>query len=119
MRRGCCETVAAAVLCAIGLTATIGVATNRDYQRPDWRGVAALVGPAGRGERAILVQHYRDLLPLSLYVPGIRRMAPRGVRVRELDVISFTSPPSGGRPRWRSSHSTSGSAPRQPRKASA
>ena len=58
-----------------GLSAAVGVATERKLQRPDWRGVARVLGvrPApGPHGRAILVQHYRDLLPLSLYLPGLR-----------------------------------------------
>ena len=48
----------------------------------------ALGTHAPAGGRAILVQHYRDLLPLSLYVPGLkfwRGGAP--MRVREFDVV--------------------------------
>jgi uncharacterized membrane protein len=84
-------------LCVIGVTSAIGVMVDRDFQRPDWRGVAQLLGtrPAVGSERAIFIQHYRDLLPLSLYVPGLR-FERRAVRVRELDIVSFTSPPSGG-----------------------
>jgi hypothetical protein len=53
-------------------------------------------GPvAAGGGRAILVQHYRDLLPLSLYLPGLRFMSHRGATVSELDVVSFTSPRTG------------------------
>lgn len=48
------------------------------------------------GPRVILIQHYRDLLPLSLYLPNLKFLADRSVRVRELDVVSFTSPPSSG-----------------------
>jgi hypothetical protein len=94
--------VAAAVMCGCGLAAAVGVATNRSLERPDWRAVARVLGPqpaasAGAGgSRAILVQHYRDLLPLSLYVHGLRFMPRRGAIVSELDVVSFTSPPSGG-----------------------
>jgi mannosyltransferase len=88
-----------AVLCAIGVAGAVAVHVNRAYQRPDWRGVARLLGPApsdGTGARVILVQHYRDLLPLSLYLPGLKLMPGRGATVRELDVVSFSSPPSGG-----------------------
>jgi mannosyltransferase len=90
--------VAAVILCLIGVVTAVGVAVDRDFERPDWRVVAGALGshvPAGG--RAILVQHYRDLLPLSLYEPGLR-FWPGGsaVRVRELDVVSFTSPPSAG-----------------------
>jgi 4-amino-4-deoxy-L-arabinose transferase-like glycosyltransferase len=91
-----------AAMCACGIVAAIGVATSRDFERPDWRVVARVIGPrpapavAAGGGRAILVQHYRDLLPLSLYVPGIRFMSRRGATVSELDVVSFTTPPSPG-----------------------
>ena len=94
-RAGLLGLLAAAALCAIGVTGAIGVQLNRDYQRPDWRGVARLLGtvPApGAGERAIFVQHYRDLLPLRLYLPHLSFMSRRGARVHELDVVSFTAP---------------------------
>ena len=90
--------VAAVILCVMGVTTALGVAFDRSYERPDWRVVAQALGTyAPAGGRAILVQHYRDLLPLSLYVPGLkfwRGGAP--MRVREFDVVSFTSPPSAG-----------------------
>jgi mannosyltransferase len=83
----------AVVLCAIGIFATVGIATERSMQRPDWRYVARALGtqvPAAPG-RAILVQHYTDLLPLSLYLPGLRALSGPE-RVRELDIISVVSP---------------------------
>lgn len=104
--------LAAVVLCALGVASTIGIATDRNYQRPDWRGVALLLGsrpprPPGpshpprplqptAGGRAIVVQHYRNLLPLSLYLPQLQFMSRRGARVSELDVVSFTSPRTTG-----------------------
>jgi mannosyltransferase len=90
--------VAAVALCGIGVVTAAGVAFDRRYERPDWRVVASALGPrAPVGGRAILIQHYRDLLPLSLYVPGLRAWPGRAaVPVRELDVISFASPPSSG-----------------------
>jgi mannosyltransferase len=89
--------IAACVLCVMGVTTAIGVAIDRDFQRPDWRVVAGALGRAPAGGRAILVQHYRDLLPLSLYVPGLKSWSGgAALRVREFDVVSFTSPPSSG-----------------------
>jgi mannosyltransferase len=90
--------IAALVLCVMGVTTAVGVAFERNYQRPDWRVVAGALGAhAPAGGRAILVQHYRDLLPLSLYVPGLQFARGSGaVRVSEFDVVSFTSPPSSG-----------------------
>jgi 4-amino-4-deoxy-L-arabinose transferase-like glycosyltransferase len=91
--------IAAVALCAIGAGAAIAIAGNRNFQRPDWRRVAHVLGArpaAGSPGRAILVQHYRDLLPLSLYVPGLRFLRHAGAPVTELDVVSFTSPRSAG-----------------------
>jgi hypothetical protein len=85
------------VLCAIGLLAGVGVAVDRKYQRPDWRAVARVLGtrPAAGGERAILIQHYKDRLPLSLYVPGLRFLRRGSATVSELDVIAISSPHEG------------------------
>jgi mannosyltransferase len=93
-------TMVAVALCAIGVTASIGVAAERNLQRPDWRYVARALGPVsssgahGRGAvgRAILIQHYRTLLPLSLYLPHLRVLPPTGARVDQLDIISMSSP---------------------------
>jgi hypothetical protein len=86
-----------AALCGIGVFAVGAVAFNRNYQRPDWRGVASTLGtrPASSGGRVILVQHYRTLLPLSLYLPGLhfwRGRHPVPVRTTELDVVSIAAP---------------------------
>jgi mannosyltransferase len=95
-RAGVLGLAGAAVLCATGIVAAVGVMSERDLQRPDWRGPARALGPrptAGAGAgRAILVQHYRELLPLSLYVPGLESFPRRGSRVSELDVISIAAP---------------------------
>jgi hypothetical protein len=86
----------AAALCAIGIVAALGVAIDRKLERPDWRGVARTIGPrppAGAGaDRAILVQHYRTLLPLSLYMSGLRYASKRGAVVNELDLVAISSP---------------------------
>jgi mannosyltransferase len=92
--------VMAAALCAIGATAAIGVTAERNLQRPDWRYVARELGilhpqrPSAAGPigRAILIQHYRTLLPLSLYLPHLRDLPAAGARVDELDVIAMRSP---------------------------
>jgi mannosyltransferase len=80
-------------LCAIGLTATVAVAVTPSMQRPDWPGVARLLGaePGSGRPRAILVQEYATLLPLKLYLPGLRPL-PAGTQVTELDVVSMRSP---------------------------
>ena len=86
--------VAAVALCGIGIFAAIGVASDRHLQRPDWRAVERVLGsrPSTAGGRVILIQHYRDLLPLSLYLPGLKFLAARGARVSEVDVVSISAP---------------------------
>jgi len=81
-------------LCAIGVTAAVGVAAERSLQRPDWRLVARALRapPASAESRAILIQHYRTLLPLSLYLPDLKVLPGSGARIGELDVISISSP---------------------------
>jgi len=82
-------------LCAIGLTAAIGVQANYNLQRPNWRPVATELGPgpAPGADRLILVQHYRTLLPLSLYIPNLHFLrAPAAHRVSDIYVISISSP---------------------------
>ncbi len=113
-RAGLLGVAGAAVLCATGIVAAVGVATERNLQRPDWRAVARVlvarpavgaaaapvpgrriaVGAAAAPApgRAILVQEYPDLLPLLLYLPGLRSMPRRGATVSELDVVSISAP---------------------------
>jgi hypothetical protein len=94
-RAGTVGVAATIVLCATGVAAAVGVATDRSFQRPDWRAVARVLGPrppAGSPGRAILIQHYRDLLPLSLNLSGLRFMGRPGAEVSQLDVISISAP---------------------------
>jgi 4-amino-4-deoxy-L-arabinose transferase-like glycosyltransferase len=96
----------AAALCGIGVAAAVGVALNRHYQRPDWRGVVRVLGvqpSPGVSQRAILIQLYRDVLPLSLYMPGLKAWTHHGTDkyniytgtnpVDEFEVVSMSSPP--------------------------
>jgi uncharacterized membrane protein len=85
--------IGAAVLCATAVVAVIGVDTNRSLERPDWRPVARALGPApATVGRAILIQHYGSLRPLSLYVPRLRFIRRAGALVDELDVIGVRAP---------------------------
>jgi mannosyltransferase len=95
----------AAALCGTGVAAAIGVALNRNYQRPDWRGVARVLGARpspGVSGRAILVQLRLPLLPMSLYMPGTKAWPHHGTdtyniytgsqSVQEFDVVAMSSP---------------------------
>lgn len=84
-----------AVLCAIGVTAAGAVAFDRSLQRPDWRKLARLLGPGpapGGPGRAILLQHYRTLLPLSLYMPRLNFLRHGSATVNEFDVVAMQAP---------------------------
>jgi len=90
-----------AVLCATGIVAAVGVAVDRNLERPDWRPVARALGPPpAHVDRAILIQHYRVLLPLSLYMPRLRFLRHGGALVDELDVISIRTPRGAGYCWW-------------------
>jgi mannosyltransferase len=95
-RAGHLGLLAAAVLCSLGIIASVGVAADRVLQRPDWRPLARMLGPGphrGQPGRAFLIQRYGFILPLSLYLPGLQRIPPRrGARVNQLDVIAFSAP---------------------------
>lgn len=95
-RAGAVGIAAATVLCVIGIVGVVGVAVDRNFQRPDWRAVARVLGPRpapGVAARAVLVQRYQNLLPLSLYMPGLRFWPPHGTpRVTEVDVVSISAP---------------------------
>jgi mannosyltransferase len=94
-RAGLLGVAATIVLCATGVVAAVGVATDHSFQRPDWRAVAHVLGsdaPSGSPGRAILIQRYRDLLPLSLNMPGLKFMGRRGAEVNQLDVVSISAP---------------------------
>ncbi|MFZ0387229.1 MAG: glycosyltransferase family 39 protein [Solirubrobacteraceae bacterium] len=83
----------AAALCAIGLAAAIAVAVTPSMQRPDWQGVARALGsePASGRSRVILIQRFKTLLPLKLYLPHLKSLRAAAT-VSELDVISMHSP---------------------------
>lgn len=76
-------------LCALSLAIVVGVAADRQYQRPDWRGLARALGPGpAGGARALVVSPANGELALRYYRPAIRTMGPAGAAVREVDVIA-------------------------------
>jgi 4-amino-4-deoxy-L-arabinose transferase-like glycosyltransferase len=84
----------AAAICVIGVIAAVGVASDRNLQRPDWRAVARALGPRpSAAGRVILIQDYRTLLPLSLYLKRLKfwRRQPSET-VGEFDVVAISAP---------------------------
>ncbi len=97
-RAGILGAVGAAALCTIGVIAALAVAVDWRYERPDWRGLAAAIDsgrPAGNGYRAIVVENYMGILPLKIYLHGLRFMKHRGAAVGELDLVGVRGPGFG------------------------
>jgi mannosyltransferase len=94
----------AAVLCGVGVAAAVGVALDRTYQRPDWRRLVRVLGarPVPGVSRAIMIQLYGTVLPLSLYMPSLKAWPHHGTNkyriytttqtVSEFDVVTMTAP---------------------------
>jgi mannosyltransferase len=83
-------------LCVISLLVIVGVDTTPGYQRDDWRGVTrALRKPSG--ERVIVVSHFASL-PVSIYIPAIRRATGSSVSTREVDFAALRTVRTVGSP---------------------
>ena len=72
------------------------IAGNRAYQRPDWRGVAAALGPAHGTRMIVTYDGNAAEQPLAIYLPGsgfsysgVPAAAP-AVTVTEVDVVGDT-----------------------------
>jgi mannosyltransferase len=97
------------LLCAIGLTATISVATTGTLERPDWAAVAKALGPwpaAGQpagATRVLLFQRDPWLKSLSqVYLPHASQVGkdpPPTHDTTEIDVI-VNSSPTGAQNHW-------------------
>jgi mannosyltransferase len=88
----------AAVLLASFVYAGVRIGDNPQYQRPDWRGVAAALGTAA-GPRAIVAYDSGFASqPLAVYLHGVPWPHPSAtpVTVGEVDVIGslYQTPPS-------------------------
>jgi 4-amino-4-deoxy-L-arabinose transferase-like glycosyltransferase len=87
------------VLLVAFVLASIRISDHAQYQRPDWRGVAAALGPAVRSRAVLVYPGSLGAGPVSLYLRGVpwagnAATAPATnapVTVSELDVIGNTS----------------------------
>ncbi|HEY7294664.1 MAG TPA: glycosyltransferase family 39 protein [Dehalococcoidia bacterium] len=78
----------AAVLLIAFVYAGVRIGNSPQYQRPDWRGVAAALGPAS-GSRAILTYDSYAAQPLTVYLHDVPWSKPpqTPVTVNEVDVV--------------------------------
>jgi mannosyltransferase len=75
-------------LCAIGLTSYVGVLDHPLWQRDDWRGIAASLGPPSVPRAVVLTPGPSGRLPFELYRPDARALPGRGARVRQIALVS-------------------------------
>lgn len=84
-----------AALCALSLAIVVAVAVDRQYQRPDWKGLARALGEAPQA-RALVISPANGELALRYYRPGLTLMEPEGAIVGELDIVAVAGVPDPG-----------------------
>ena len=82
-------------LCAIGLTAIVGVAVVERWQRDDWRSAAEALPPARTARAVVLSPAAGSKQPITLYSPGLSPLPPQPV-VREVAFVSVVDRAAGG-----------------------
>jgi mannosyltransferase len=90
------------VLCAIGVTAIVSVASNYDMQRPNWQRVAQMIGPMpSRGHRIVLIFRNEGGPPLALYMPRLRYLVHLQEHdISQIDIVSVRDVHHLGRFCW-------------------
>jgi hypothetical protein len=77
----------AVVLLGVFVYAQVRVQSDRAYQRPDWRGVAAALGRSA-GVRAVVLYDSLGTDPLTFYLPRVPWSQGRAsLTIREVDVV--------------------------------
>jgi mannosyltransferase len=84
----------AVAVAAIGTFVAISVASRKELQRDDWRGIARTLGPP-KVARAILVQPIHGSIPLRLYMPGLKPLPPAGATVGEIVAVAIAPREAG------------------------
>ncbi len=97
-----------AALCALGLVATVSVATDYTLQRPDWAALAKALGPwptshQPAGARRLLVFQRNFWLEslTQVYMERTHKLGyhPAASRITEIDVVASSAPP-GANEHW-------------------
>ncbi len=90
-RTGLLGLAASGALCVVGVVAVVAVDRDRSLQRPDWRGLAAALGPARQARAVVVPGGYRSQ-PLRLYLHNSDYFTARSLAVSEIDVVAARSP---------------------------
>ena len=87
-------TAGLAVLCAVGVAATVVVARDSTYQKADWRSASRALGPV-REPRAVVVPPVAGPVGLGIYRDGLAPLTG-SAPVREVDVLTPRNRRLGG-----------------------
>jgi hypothetical protein len=90
-RRG---VAAVAVLAVLGAVAAISVDVTPNWRRDDWRGAARALGRSSE-LRAVVVTPGNGDVPLELYRHDLTAMAPGGISVQQIALVSMPRRASG------------------------
>ena len=77
---------ATAVACVLALDAIAGVATEKDYQRDDWRGAAGALGTA-TAPRLVVVAPASGAVAMRYYLPAARPLRGSAQAATATDVV--------------------------------
>jgi mannosyltransferase len=88
--------LALAAACAAGLVAVVGVASDPQMQRDDWRGAAHALGPITAPR--LIVANGDALNALRYYLPGLRTALPPTFTTAEIDYVALPVRRPGERP---------------------
>jgi hypothetical protein len=88
--------LAAGALAVLSTGVVVLTATRHDLQRPDWRSVAAALGPAREPRLIVAPRNAGD--PLRAYRANARWAPPRTALVREVVVVGWVQPADVGVP---------------------
>jgi mannosyltransferase len=83
-------------LCAASLAIVVTVASDAQYHRQDWKGLAHALGTSDAA-RAVVISPANGELALRYYRRGLRPMAASGAAVREVDVVAVAGSPDPGK----------------------
>ncbi len=82
-------------LCALSLAIVVTVAATQEYQRPDWKGLAAAIGDSPV-DRAIVVSPANGAVALRFYRRELRPLPAAGAEIGEADTVAVASSPGPG-----------------------
>lgn len=88
-------TLTAALLTLLSLGVVLGVARDEQYQRPDWKGLAAALGRSDE-DRVLVVSPANGEAALRFYRRDLTPLPAAGRPVSEVDVVSVATAPNPG-----------------------